>query len=582
MRLVEIRLLDGPNLYRLEPTVKVEVVVGRRRTWYGVRDPGRHAVVRLGTPVPASHAPPPARAIAAWIRRLASATPVDPDAPPPPVTLHRTSEPGHWIVAFPWRERGRAEAIAEAAFRFSLAGLDPSPRRRSRAEQRRVGRAVERIAAAGTDPPTWIRDSERRVPTVSITGTNGKSTTTRMITRILRAAGRHTGTAVSDGVLLDGSMVEEGDLTGPAGARMVLTDARVEVAVLETARGGLLLRGLGYESNDASVITNISSDHLDLQGIHTLPELAEVKSIVARVTRPLGTVVLNAADPLVADIARRARGRVCLFAVEPLRAPARARLARHARNGGASVVVEGGWIVERSGGTSAPIVLVEEIPATLGGAARHNVANALAATAAARALGVSPEQVADGLRGFQPTADVMPGRMNLYRDGGRLVIVDFAHNEAGLSAMLDAARTIIERAGPEAAGAWISVVVGTAGDRPDDTLRALGRIAGERADGVSIKEVRRYLRGRTRESLVGEILAGLADAGVDPADVPVYPDEPSAARGELTTAGRIAAGPGPGVLLLMVHADRVRVVSALLEAGFEPLSGSDLANPLGR
>src|SRR5687767_12200662 len=194
-----------------------------------------------------------------------------------------------------------------------------------------------------------------------------------MLTRIFRAAGRHTGTGVSDGVLFDECIVAVGDLTGPAGARMVLTDPRVEIAVLETARGGLLLRGLGYESNDASVITNVSSDHLDLHGIHTLPELAEVKSIIARVTRPLGVVVLNAEDPLVAALARRVGGRVCFFAVDPERQPARDRLARHARAGGASVVVDDGWIVERSGVQGAPIVPIDEVPSTLGGAARHNV-----------------------------------------------------------------------------------------------------------------------------------------------------------------------------------------------------------------
>ena len=123
--------------------------------------------------------------------------------------------------------------------------------------------------------------------------------------------------------------------------------------------------------------------------------------------------------------------------------------------------------------------------------------------------------------------------------------------------------------------------MGTAGDRPDDTLRALGRIAAERADGVAIKEVRKYLRGRTGESLVGEIKAGMLDAGVDAADIPVYPDEPSAVRGELTTVGRLAAGPGPGVLLLMIQADRQDVESILATAGFHPVTGAELANPLG-
>ena len=167
--------------------------------------------------------------------------------------------------------------------------------------------------AARTTPPTWIRDADRRVPIVSISGTNGKSTVTRLITHILLLAGRHVGTTTSDGVLVDERMVEPGDWTGPGGAQQILARRDVDVAVLETARGGIVLRGVGYESNDASVLTNVSSDHLDLQGIHTLPELAEVKSTICRITKPDGWVVLNADDPLVAAVARRVRAHVALL-----------------------------------------------------------------------------------------------------------------------------------------------------------------------------------------------------------------------------------------------------------------------------
>ena len=360
---------------------------------------------------------------------------------PRPATIHRSSEPGHWIVAFPWQERGRAEAIADAAVRFAIAGLAPtSAETATRNDERRIARAVERIAAAATDPPTWIRDPERRVPTVSITGTNGKSTTTRMITHIFRAAGRHTGTAVSDGVLIDETMVEEGDLTGPC-RRPDGPDRSGTWTSRSSRRPGAVccFAASGYESNDASVITNVSSDHLDLQGIHTLPELAEVKSIIARMTRPLGVVVLNAEDPLVSAMSRHVRARVCFFAVDPSRPPARARLARHARDGGGLRRRRGRLDRRAERRPEARRSCRRSRSSTLGGVARHNVANALAAAAAARALGASPEQVADGLRSFVPTADVMPGRMNLYRSGDRLAIIDFAHNEAGLSTMLDVA-----------------------------------------------------------------------------------------------------------------------------------------------
>ncbi|MGH2467267.1 MAG: Mur ligase family protein, partial [Candidatus Limnocylindrales bacterium] len=171
---------------------------------------------------------------------------------------------------------------------------------------------MRELRAIDGDGPGWLTDAERRIPIVSITGTNGKTTTTRMLSHILGLAGRLVGTTTSDGVLLDERLVEPGGWFGPGGARQVLERAEVQVAVLETARGGILLRGLGYESNDVAIVTNITSDHLDLQGIHTLPEVAEVKAVVAQVTRPRGTAVLGADDPLVLAMAPLVRARVAL------------------------------------------------------------------------------------------------------------------------------------------------------------------------------------------------------------------------------------------------------------------------------
>jgi cyanophycin synthetase len=442
VRLIEIRLLEGPNLYRLEPTVKIEVAIGRRRTWYGQRQPGAHAVVELGRPVRARDVPTPVGDLAAWVRRLHRLTHADhwladeggvfSGRRTLPISVHRTSEPGGWIVAFPWREHERALEIAEAAWRCCERDLPPTTRvRRSRT----VTRALVRIRAAGATPPSWLRDADRRIPIISISGTNGKTTTTRMIAAILRAAGRHVGFTTSDGVLVDGRLVEPGDWTGPGGAKQILDRSDVDVAVLETARGGILLRGVGYESNDASILTNVSSDHLDLQGIHTLPELVEVKAVITRITRADGQVVLNADDPLVAARARHVRAPVTYFSARPGRA-----VARHLARGGRAVVIEDDWIVARQGQTRDAIVPVAEIPATLFGLATHNVANALAATAGAMALGATTGHVADGLRAFQPGVDQTPGRLNLYRLGSRVVIVDFAHNEAGVNVLLDVAR----------------------------------------------------------------------------------------------------------------------------------------------
>ena len=577
MRRVEIRLLDGPNVYRLEPTVKVELAVGRRRTWYGDRMPEAHARVRLGAVVSHAEAPASIAQVAAWVARLhqlsgaAAWMAAEGRATPTgqvriPVAIHRTSEPGHWVVAFPWREAGRAERIAEAAVVLVERDLDPVT---TGAGSRTLRRALASIADADLAPPAWIRDAERHMPVISISGTNGKTTTTRMIGAILRAAGRHAGLTTSDGVVIDDRLVEEGDLTGPLGARAVLGRTDVDVAVLETARGGLVLRGMGYESNDAAVITNVSSDHMDLHGLHTLPELAEVKSTIARVTRPDGAVVLNAEDDLVAAIAPSIRARVWWFSMDP----GHPRVRRAVARGGHAFVVEDGVIAERDGRAHHPIVPVAEVPATIGGLARHNVANALAAAAGARAMGATREQVAAGLRQYRTTADQAPGRMNLYGDGTRIAIVDFAHNEAGLAVALETARGLAQRM-RDGAGGPVVAVIGTAGDRPDDTLRSVGRVAAQSADAVVIKETLHYLRGRTRESVIGELRSGIRAGGGEPATVPVHVDEASAVRTELTSPGRPLGDGSAGVLLVMCHEDRAGVTSALASLGFCALDGA--------
>nr|MBA3236527.1 hypothetical protein [Chloroflexota bacterium] len=419
MRLVETRLLEGPNVYRLAPVVKLEVAVGRRRTFYGRRDPERHALVQLGAHVPAREWPGAVTAIAAWIRRLRT----DHGEGRGGLAVHRSSDPGHWIITFPWVGAERASMLTEAA--IALAERDvPSARTADlRAGQERLlARWTERLTTAGTSPPEWVRDADRRVPIVSISGTNGKSTVTRLISHILLQAGRRVGTTTSDGVLVDERMIEPGDWTGPGGAQRILARSDIEVAVLETARGGLVLRGVGYESNEASVLTNVSSDHLDLQGIHTLPELAEVKSTICRITRPDGWVVLNADDPLVVAVARRVKANVALFTLEGTES---AIVRRHRGRGGRAYLVVDGTLIEANGEKETRIVEVARVPITIGGLARHNVANALAAAGGARGVGATIAQVRDGLTDFAPSAERSPGRLNLFRLGARVVIVDF-------------------------------------------------------------------------------------------------------------------------------------------------------------
>jgi cyanophycin synthetase len=589
--LIEIRLLEGANVYRLEPVVKLEVAVGRQRTWHGVREPGvrepggrepgvrepggrepgGRRIARLGAAVPGRQWPDEVAAIVAWARRLRAEYGERTDG----LGVHVSSDPGHWVVAFPWSGHERARAIAEAAYRLAERSVSPVRSvRLTGTQERLVARAGERIASARTTPATWITDDARRIPIISITGTNGKSTVSRVISHILLLAGRHVGTTTSDGVLVDERLVEPGDWTGPGGAAQILGRSDVDVAVLETARGGILLRGIGYQSNEASILTNVSADHLDLQGIHTLPELTEVKATICRMTKPDGWVVLNGDDPYVAPVARRVGARVALFSIAAERPGA---VRRHLAAGGRGYVVERGGLVELEGDRREEFAAIVEIPMTLGGLARHNVANALAAAAGARALGASVADVAHGLRDFRPDADRSPGRLNLFRAGNRLVIVDFAHNEAGLSAILDVAEGIA--GGAAGRTSPITAIIGTAGDRPDDALRGIGRIAAERAQRIVVKETVTYLRGRTREAVVDELLAGVRSAGRPTDGIAVYESETAALRGELTasTTGPDGRPDAARVIVLMCHEERPDVFRLLDELGARPV---DIASEL--
>ncbi len=560
MRLVEIRLLEGPNVYRLDPTAKVEVRLGRRRAWRGDRAGSQGAGARLGSTVPPREQPDEIVELVAWCRRLRT----DAGEGVGGVAAHRGADPGHWVVSFPWSGAERARILAEAA--VDLASRNVSSGRRAAltgAQARRLARWQARMTTARTSPPGWITDAERTVPTVSISGTNGKSTVSRLIAHILEGAGQNVGMTTSDGVYVAGRLVEPGDWTGPGGAAQVLGRRDVDAAVLETARGGILLRGIGYESNDASVLTNVSSDHLDLQGIHTLAELAEVKATICRITRPDGWVILNADDPLVAAVGRQVAARVAYFS---LRGDGPPLVRRHLANGGRAYLLPDGVLTEVEGPTARPIVPSRELPISLGGLATYNVANALAAAGGARAMGATLDQVAEGLRTFEPTAERSPGRLNLFRLGRRIVLVDFAHNEAGVEAVLDVAQGIA--GGAAGRTAPVTAIVGTAGDRPDDTLRAIGRAAGRRADRVVVKETLGYLRGRAREEVVARVLDGIAEAGVDPASVPVVESEVGALRAELGRADEAGGRPEPSrVIVLLCHEQRPEVLELLRELG---------------
>jgi cyanophycin synthetase len=301
-----------------------------------------------------------------------------------------------------------------------------------------------------------------RIPVLSVTGTNGKTTTVRMIARMLRQAGLRVGMACTDGVFAGSELVYAADASGPRSAEMVLDDPAAEAAVLETARGGIVRRGLGYDQADVAVVTNITADHLGDDGIDTFDELVHVKALVAEEIRDGGSVVLNADDPAAAALASRP----AVLAHAPViryfsLTPGNEVITRHKAAGGACYEVIGGELTETEGGERRPLLPVVDLPGAYGGRAAHVVANALAAVAAARAARVSAADIRRGLAAFSPDAD-NPGRGTVFRAGSSPVIVDYGHNAAALHATGCFVR--------EAWGGAAVAAVTLPGDRRDDLL----------------------------------------------------------------------------------------------------------------
>jgi cyanophycin synthetase len=410
-------------------------------------------------------------------------------------------------IAFPWRRRGTAEAFAE-----EVAGLLGALLTTRRKWANLLEEAAARVSAAEPGPAPEL--PEPQVPVIAVTGTNGKTTTVRLLAHILRGAGLSVAYSSTDGVFHDGVLVEEGDYAGPSGAGIALAQPGIDAVVLETARGGILLQGLGTSSNDVSVVTNISRDHLGLHGVDTLDQLAEVKETITRVTEPDGWAVLNADDPRVLNMRRRSPAHPFVFTLDPRHPAIREALAD---GGCAATVLDGDVVVLGPRNRSRTVIPIEDVPSTLAGVAQHSVRNALAATAAAFAVGLGTDQVAEGLRSFIADADTNPGRANVYTIDRRIIVVDYAHNEDGiesLTSILQAFRT---------PGREVWLAFGTAGDRSDEILHAFGYRASRGADHLIVAELHRYLRGRDPDDLVERLRAGATDGGAH--DVPSEPDE---------------------------------------------------------
>ena len=417
----------------------------------------------------------------------------------------------------------------------------------SEGRRREVGEAIIDL----TYPP----GAPARIPLCAVTGTNGKTTVTRMIGHVLGASGATVGVTTTDGIYVGGACVAEGDTTGPQSARTVLSDPTVDIAVLETARGGIMRRGLGYDWSDVAVLTNIQPDHFGQDGIEDLDDLVYVKSLVAERVRDGGTLVLNADDERLARLAEEprveaGRKRVVYFSLREHHLLVR----RHVSQGGTAYVLRDGWAVEVTPAGERHLFKVASVPATLGGTADFQMANVLAACAAARAMGATEDQLA-ALATFRGDRD-NPGRFNLFRVAyGGYVVMDYAHNPEALRAV---AQMVARWDGYDVTG-----VVTVPGDRGDELIKEAGRIAARGFRRLVIREDDDP-RGRGRGE-VARMLYEAATAEVPGLDCRITLDERESLEHELRTLRA-------GQVLVMFYDKLKPLLSVLERYGAEPVS----------
>ena len=451
-------------------------------------------------------------------------------------------------IATPVRESGGAivEVNAAPGFRMHTHPTEGEPQ------------YVAKHVVDGLFPP----GTPSRIPILAVTGSNGKTTTTRMIAHIFRGMGRRVGMTTTDGIYIDERLVKRVDASGPKSAQMVLQNPRVDTAVFEVARGGILREGLGYGRNDIGVVLNVTGDHLGLREIETLEQLAAVKRVVIEAVPRNGWGVLNADDPMVLPMRSHCSGNVILFSM----ADKHDLVERWIRRGRKAVVLErserGEMMVIKEGRRTMPIAWVHTLPSTFDGKARMMVQNAMAAAAAAHAAGAHLHDIRQGLRSFATSIYQAPGRLNVFDLDGVKIVLDYAHNAAGLETLGDFVERLVadaktgERPGEASWAANLRVaVVATASDRRDEDMRDLGRVAARYFDEVIVREdaqSRGRERGETaeliREGVEESILRGGARAG----SVEVELDEMAAVRRALDRSR-----PGDLVVLCVDYATEV-------------------------
>jgi cyanophycin synthetase len=422
-----------------------------------------------------------------------------------------------------------------------------------------------------------------RVPIIAVTGTNGKTTTARMIAHIFKGLGRKVGMTSTDGVVIDERLVIKADASGPKSARMVLQNPRVDFAVMEVARGGILREGLGYDRNDVAVVTNVAPDHLGMRGINTLKQLADVKAVVVEAVPRDGFAVLNADDDLVRAMRRRCSGDIVWFSLQPPGTKVRDFIEERCRRGGRAIVLEptdkGDMIVIQHGRRKMQLAWTHLLPSTFGGAAKMNVANAMAAAGAAFAAGAPLHDIRQGLRTFTTSYYLSPGRMNLLDVNNIEVLVDYCHNPPGMRMLGDFVESYsAQKAGQAELGKASRIgMIGATGDRRDDDIRELGAIAAEHFDVIVVREDDR-LRGRapgvTAELVAEGVRSRMADSGTRCRQVEIVLEELAAVRHCMARAN-------PGDLVILCVDKHATVLGELENLTHQAQAGAHTGESAG-
>lgn len=412
-------------------------------------------------------------------------------------------------ITKPLSETGGAvlEVNAGPGFRMHLAPTTGLPRN---------------VASPVIDKLFPIQGDTGRIPIISITGTNGKTTTSRLIAHMAKMKGYRVGYTTSDGVYIQNRLLMTGDCTGPASAEFVLKDPTVNFAVLECARGGLLRAGLGFKKCDVGIVTNVAADHLGLKGIHTIEQLARVKGVIPETVLPDGYAILNADDELVYEMRRNINCNLALFSMDENNSHVKALQ----RRGGITAVYENGYVTICKGEWKMRVMKAVDIPLTYGGKADFMIQNVLAAVLAANVQGIRIEDMKVALETFIPSAAQTPGRLNLFKFENFSILLDYAHNPAGMRALKQFSDNL-------EASHKVCIIAGI-GDRREEDNNEIGSIAAEMADEIIIRQDKR-LRGKTEEELIKMLEDGIKKA--NPAmKTTIIPSEKEAITHAVNTA----------------------------------------------